>query len=93
MTFVIHALDHIDSVALRNKHYPEHIENIRGARAKGITINMSGPLTDGKGNSIGSLLLVEADSREVVDAFVASEPFVLNGVWEKTDVHEFIRRT
>lgn len=92
MTFVIHALDHINSIELRNKHYPEHIENIRGAKDKGITINMSGPLTDGNNNSIGSLLVVEAESRELVDAFVASEPFVLNGVWDKTNVHEFIRR-
>ena len=38
---------------------------------------------------VGSVLIVEFESRADVDAWIANDPYVTGGVWEQVEVHPF----
>jgi len=60
-----------------------HLENMAKVDGKVIC---AGGLLDRKGKMKGSLLVMEFESREQLDAYLKSEPYILEGVWQKIDV-------
>jgi uncharacterized protein YciI len=46
---------------------------------------LAGPLTDGA----GSLLVVSAESLAEAEAFAKEDPYTVNGVFERIEVHPF----
>ena len=61
--------------------------------APSIGIVMSGPLVADDGETmIGSFFLVEAESREGVEAFKRMDPFNGADVWDSIKIHPFIKR-
>jgi uncharacterized protein len=48
---------------------------------------MAGPFTDGS----GSLIIVDAASREAVWELVARDPYVTNGVFNRVEVKPFLQ--
>ena len=46
----------------------------------------AGGLLDDEGKMKGSALVMEFDSREELDKYLASEPYLTEHVWEKVDV-------
>jgi hypothetical protein len=46
----------------------------------------AGGLLDEDGKMIGSALIMEFESRRELDDYLASEPYVLEKVWEKIEV-------
>jgi uncharacterized protein len=90
MHFVIHCLDHEDAVEKRLAHYDAHKAYL--ARSP-ISIVISGPLLkEDHETMIGSVFLVEADSREQVEAFHNNDPFKAAGIWEHVEIHPFNKR-
>ena len=58
-----------------------------------IKILSSGPLTeDGSDTMIGSLLIVEAQDRTEVEAFMADEPMAQAGLYETLEVRRWYQR-
>jgi len=53
--------------------------------AKAGKVILAGPFTDGS----GSLIILEADSREAVWETVARDPYVINGVFNRVEVKPF----
>lgn len=50
-----------------------------------VKILAVGPtLPDGEGPPIGGLYILEAESREAVEAFYAGEPYAREGIWTRT---------
>lgn len=43
-------------------------------------------LTDDDGKMIGSSMVFETETRQELDALLAVEPYVKNGVWETVDI-------
>ena len=41
---------------------------------------------------VGSLFILQADSRAAVDAFTSSDPYHVNNVWETVDVHYYNKK-
>jgi uncharacterized protein YciI len=92
--FAIHALDNPDALSLRLEHYAAHRSYLETAEAAGVRVVLSGPLQCDDGESmIGSLLIVEAQSRETVAAFAAADPFQTFGVWGPVTISRFHKRT
>jgi uncharacterized protein YciI len=50
-------------------------------------IVLAGPFTDGS----GSLIVVDADSRESVWKMVAADPYVVHGIFDRVEVRPFLR--
>lgn len=80
--FVVIALDKPDSLALRLATRPQHLEWAT-TRSE---VKFGGPFLDDNGNMIGSLSILEADSVEQVEEFVASDPYRQAGLLGSVDI-------
>lgn len=83
MQFVIRAYDGANSLEKRMAVRQRHLEKMAKVDGKVIC---AGGLLDRKGKMKGSLLVMEFESREQLDAYLKSEPYILEGVWQKIDV-------
>ena len=82
MQFMIRAYDGQDMLEKRLAVRPRHLENM--AKLPGRVI-CAGGLLDEKGNMKGSLLILDFDSREQLEAYLRTEPYVTEHVWEKVE--------
>lgn len=86
MLYVLYCLDKADASDLRQANRPAHIE--WAGRQTGI--RMAGPLLDeSETNMIGSLFVIEADSRADVTALHRTDPYALAGLFERVEIHPF----
>ena len=83
MQFILTAYDGPDMLEKRMEVRPGHLENLSGIMDKVIC---AGGLLDGEGKMKGSVLVMEFDSREELDQYLASEPYMTEHVWEKVTV-------
>jgi uncharacterized protein YciI len=90
MLFCLHILDKPDRVETRKKLVEDHRAYQKDC---GVDITLSGPLLADDGETmIGSMFLIEADSREDVERFIAGDPFTENDVWGDRTLTRFFRR-
>jgi uncharacterized protein YciI len=88
--FIVHCLDAPDALPRRLEHYEAHKAYL-GAAA--VRILVSGPLMSDDGETmIGSLFLIEADTKAAVETFNAGDPFRRNGIWSEIRIHRFLKR-
>ncbi len=83
MQFMIKALDGKDKLAKRMEVRPRHLEGMEKLRSN---IICAGGLLDGDGKMKGSVLILDFPSRDDLDAYLASEPYVVEHVWEKIEI-------
>jgi len=90
MHYIVHCLDRPNAVADRLAHYEAHKAYLAVATVKTL---ISGPLlADDNETMIGSLFVLEADSKEAVVAFNANDPFNAAMIWEDVKIHPFSKR-
>ena len=93
MHFVIHAVDRPDGLDVRAKHYRAHRIHLDRAGDYGVSVMTAGTLVaEDRETPVGSLFVLEAPNRASIDAFTDSDPYRVNGVWEKVDVHYYNRK-
>ena len=93
MLFIIHALDKAGALPLRLAHYDAHKAFLSDTSPHGVKMAMSGPLVADDGETmIGSMFLLEADSRETVERFNRADPFHAAGIWDRVTITAFLRR-
>ena len=83
MQFMIKAYDGPNVLDKRLAVRPRHLE---GMKRLGRHIICAGGLLDEEGKMKGSALVLEFESRAALDDYLASEPYVTEGVWEKVEV-------
>ncbi len=83
MQFIITACDGENMLEKRMAVRPRHLENM--SRINGRVI-CAGGLLDEEGKMKGSVMIMDFDSRDQLDQYLASEPYILENVWEKVDV-------
>jgi len=54
--------------------------------ALGKQVIVAGGLLDDAGKMKGSALVMEFPNRAALDEYLASEPYVVEGVWQKIDI-------
>ena len=90
--FVITCTDSENSLEKRLAVRPQHIERLEKLDAEGRLI-VAGAMpkdpADPKAGFHGSTIIVDFDSREDLDAWLAEEPFLKEGVYEKIDIKPF----
>jgi len=84
--FVIEGLDGPDAAVLRAQHLDAHVAHLH---ALGERFVIGGPFVDQNGVSIGSLVVIEAETQAAAEAFAASDPFVLNKVFATVTVRRW----
>jgi uncharacterized protein YciI len=81
MIFAIHAVGQSGALPTRLAHYEARKAFLSDTSRYGISIVMSGPLVSDDGQTmIGSLFLVESQSRAEVEAFHRADPFFAAGI-------------
>ena len=87
MLYAITLLDKPDGAALRARERPQHKAYLAQIAER---IAFAGPLVADDGTAmIGSLLVIDFDSREAVNEWLAREPFTRAGLYAATQVHAF----
>ncbi|QDO98387.1 YciI family protein [Ferrovibrio terrae] len=88
--FIVHCLDAPDALPRRLEHYDAHKAYLGTAP---VRILVSGPLMSDDGETmIGSLFLIDAETRAAVDSFNAADPFRQAGIWAEIRIHRFLKR-
>ena len=83
MQFIIKAYDGKDMLERRMAVRTRHLENM--ASVKG-TVICAGGLLDDEGKMKGSALIMDFESRELLEEYLRSEPYILDHVWERVEV-------
>ena len=85
MQFAIVARDGKNMLEKRLKVRPRHLENM--SRVNGRVL-CAGGILDDEGRMAGSVIVLDVPSREQLDEYLASEPYIAEGVWEKVTVEK-----
>jgi uncharacterized protein YciI len=83
MQFLIIAYDGEGMLEKRMEVRPRHLE---GMKTLGKQIIAAGGLLDEEGKMKGSALVMEFPDRAALDDYLANEPYVVEGVWQKIEV-------
>jgi uncharacterized protein YciI len=85
MLYVIRFHDRADSLEIREKHMQAHLDWLDANRD---AVLIGGSLREAPGaRPEGGMWLVEADSREAVEALMRTDPFWLYGLRERYEIH------
>ncbi len=71
----------------RKLHRDAHLANLEPLDRDGRVVH-GGPLLDGAGRPVGSVILFEAESPEAAHAFAEGDPYVVEGIFERYEVFE-----
>ena len=83
--FALWAINRADKLEERQRVREAHRARLREG-APGLTVVLGGPTTREDGTMAGSLIVFKADDIEKVRAFVAGDPYMLQGVYEPDSV-------
>ncbi len=93
MLFVVHALDRKAAMPVRAKHYRDHRIHLDKSTEYGVDVVTAGTLIADDGETpAGSIFVIDAADRAAVDAFTKSDPYDLNGVWERVEIHRYNKK-
>ena len=81
--FVIRAYDGKGMLEKRMEVRPRHSEGMERIRQHVVC---AGGLLDDEGKMKGSMLVMEFESHQELDEYLANEPYVQEHVWEKIEV-------
>ncbi len=83
MQFIVTAYDGKDMLERRMSVRPRHLENM--TKVKGTVVCAGGILNEA-GQPIGSVLVLDFAAKELLDEYLASEPYIIEKVWEDVRV-------
>ncbi len=94
MQYVVHAYDHTgpDALDRRMAARPAHLAYAAQLKEKGQFL-LGGALLDPDGNMMGSMLILDMETEDQLNDYLRSDPYIVQGVWDKIDVKPFRQAT
>ena len=86
MQYLINAYDGENMLEKRMEVRPRHIENVNKL---GKHVIFAGGRLNDDGKPVGSVMVMEFDSRYEFDEYLKTEPYIEDKVWDKVDVEAF----
>lgn len=88
--YILHAWDGTDEQAVerRMSNRPAHFDNARKLKANGNFVTGGAMLND-EGQMIGSMMVVQFETKEQLQQWMDKEPYITGKVWEKIDIRPF----
>lgn len=83
MLFLVHTWDRAGALDVRMANREAHIAWLKAA---GDSVKAAGPWLGEDGGMAGSLLIVEADDRAALDAWLDSDPYARAGLFERVEI-------
>ena len=87
MQYIVTGYDFTDDGAIQRRLNvrPHHLDFARTTKAAGNLITAAAVLNE-EGNAVGSVMILQFETEEELEAWKSSEPYVTQGVWETVDV-------
>ena len=93
MLFVIHATDRPGGMATRAKFYRAHRIHLDQSDRYDVDVVTAGTLLADDGETpVGSVFVIDAKDRAAAEAFTRSDPYHVNGVWERVQIHGYNKK-
>jgi uncharacterized protein YciI len=88
--YLVHAWDGTDDQALerRMKARPAHFDNSRRIKTSGNFI-LGGAMLNEEGKMIGSTMVLQFETKEELQQWVDTEPYITGKVWQQIDIRPF----
>ncbi|QXV64072.1 hypothetical protein FPZ42_13090 [Mucilaginibacter achroorhodeus] len=88
--YLVTAYDYTDEGALERRMNvrQHHLDSAKELKATGNFI-LGGAMLDDDGKMIGSVLVMQFESEEQLEAWKQGEPYITQKVWETVDVKPF----
>jgi len=88
--YLVTAYDHTNADALQHRLNirPHHLDGARELKASGNFI-IGGAMLNDEGKMIGSVMILQFETEEELQAWQQSEPYITQGVWETVDIKPF----
>lgn len=85
--YVVTGYDFTDEGAIRRRLdvRPHHLDGVRAIKASGNLIAAAALLND-NGDAIGSVMIMQFETDEQLEAWKMNEPYFTQGIWETVDV-------
>lgn len=84
MQYLVIAYDKQDALERRLASRDEHVEGVRKLMAEGKILNAAALIEDDV--MVGSSLYIDFETDEEIDAWLESEPYVKNDVWDMDEI-------
>jgi hypothetical protein len=90
MQFLVVAYDGTDSEAAQRRQRARqcHLSAVARLKVLGQFVT-GGAILDEAGAMIGSAVIFEFPQREALNRYLATDPYVVEGVWQRIDVQPF----
>lgn len=88
--YIMHAWDATDENALERRMSvrPAHFDNARKLKANGNFV-IGGAMLSDEGKMIGSTMVLQFETKEQLQQWLDTEPYITGKVWEKMDLRPF----
>jgi uncharacterized protein YciI len=87
MKYVLICEDKKDSLEVRLGNRDKHLAYLGEL---GDRVSLAGPMLSDDGESmVGSVLIIEAESADEIEAIAAADPYALAGLFEKVTIRPF----
>ena len=86
--FCVHALDRPGRLEDRQRLRDGHRARLR-SHDQPVAVRIGGPLLDNEGRMIGTMLVIEAETRAAVETYLAGDPYMLENLFETITITGF----
>lgn len=88
--YLVTAYDYTDTEALQRRMNvrPHHLDAAKDLRASGNYV-LGGAILNEEGKMIGSVMIVQFETEEALEAWKQNEPYITQKIWESVDVKPF----
>jgi uncharacterized protein YciI len=88
--YLVTGYDYTDDGALQRRMdvRPHHLDGARALKESGNYIE-GGAILNDDGNMIGSVMIMQFETEEALEAWKQNEPYITQKVWESVDVKPF----
>jgi uncharacterized protein YciI len=88
--YLITAYDYTDTEALQRRMNvrPHHLDAAKDLKANGNYI-LGGAILNNESKMIGSVMILQFETEEELEAWKQNEPYITQKIWESVDVKPF----
>lgn len=88
--YLVTAYDHtkVDALQHRMNVRPHHLDEAKELKEKGNFI-LGGAILNDDGKMIGSVMILQFETDEELEAWKKGEPYITQKVWESVDIKPF----
>ncbi|MDB5137705.1 MAG: hypothetical protein JWP37_4308 [Mucilaginibacter sp.] len=88
--YLVTAYDHTDTDALQRRMNvrPHHLDDAKELKENGNYV-LGGAILNDEGDMVGSVMILQFETEEELQAWQQNEPYITQKIWETVDVKPF----